>query len=173
MGKEQFPQPANESEKDIQGEGFVIKKGDLPKSKRSQFNDSVRVEFRPGETTDTARERRDREREQERKAGHEVKHQSNAEFMAEHFAEMLGSTDKNEYSETLAINSDGRLNLKQRIGDTAPPYVTAGLEARELPDDLYKLMQEIQDAHPEYRITFENDPHGKWIRYTVKRVNKK
>jgi hypothetical protein len=183
MSKEQFPSQSNNPNEDIQGDGFVVrgqkfhdaqsregtwipmvdsngKKVGLnfvPKNKVAPYaGEPTRVEFRPGETTDTARTRRDQERVQRME-------KLKVESLAEHFADQLSWRD--EYSETLAITPDGKIDEK-RMGDGKDAFVRSDLENR-LPDELYELMKEVQSAHPELSITFENDPSGKWIRYKV------
>ena len=181
---EKFPSSPESNEGDIQGEGFVIKKEKasiekpvviqeggkikmvFPKEKIPARDDSsVHVEFKPGESTDTVRDRQasePKESHPERKA----ESSSDAEFAADHFAIML--EHQPEYSETLIINPDGHMEKKRRANDSTPPYF-AGLV--ETPSDLYKLMKEVQDAHPEYKISFENDPNGTWMKYKVSKQN--
>ena len=131
----------------------------MPKNKVASYagaGEPTRVEFRPGETTETARARRNQERPQRVE-------KSRVESMAEHFADQLSWRD--EYSETLAITPDGKIDEK-RMGDGKDAFVRADLE-NGLPDELYKLMKEVQSAHPELSISFDHDPNGKWIKYRV------
>jgi predicted DNA-binding antitoxin AbrB/MazE fold protein len=182
---EKFPSTSPENnEGDIQGEGFVIKKGQpstekpivikeggnvrmvFPEKKAAPRSEPLtRVEFKPGESTDVAKERQTNE-SKESDQNRKVESSSNAEFAAEHFAEMLKS--QAEYSETLIVNADGRIDKKRRANDSTSPYFAGFVET---PADLYNLMKEVQGTHPEYKISFENDPNGTWVKYKVNKQN--
>ena len=37
-------------------------------------------------------------------------------------------------------------------------------------NDVYVFAKEVQDKNPEYKFSFEKDPEGKWIKYTVEKI---
>lgn len=163
---EKFPlSPENES--NIQGEGFVIKKRQevmpegmkikvqgkevyrIPPKRTEAAGPMHPLEMRPGESTDAAKAREAQKAERER------------------IASLFDDTFVNgEYSETLIVNPDGRIDRKRRANDANVPLLGEYIENT---NDLYRVMKEVQDAHPEYKISFENDPNGKWVKY---RINK-
>ena len=67
----------------------------------------------------------------------------------------------NPYSETLKITSDGKFDKMRADGH--PVY----LEPADTPAQLYQIAAIIEKKHPEYQFSFETDPEGKWMKYTV------
>lgn len=115
------------------------------------------VEFRPGESTENniSKEEERRKFELER-----TKNFTNADYAEEFFADILTHTDS--YSETFKIKDDGNFDGFERL-DGSP----VNMHGADTADELYKLAKDIQDKHPEYQFNFENDPEGKWLKYTV------
>lgn len=68
----------------------------------------------------------------------------------------------NPYSETFKIKSDGKFDKILRV-DGHPVYLGFG----KTPAELYQIAAEIEKKHPEYKFTFETDPEGTWMKYTV------
>lgn len=159
MTNETFPNPANEEQREIEGEGFVMKGGGDRRSAPSSNNPPKRVEFKPGETSDSSEVSTEERPKSE---------QSDSDFLAEHFAFMLKHSS--EYAETLEIAPNGTLNWKERADDKMSPFIASALQPNETPDALYRIMREVQESHPELQITFENDPEGKWIKYVVRKT---
>lgn len=129
------------------------------------------VEFKPGETTESAHVAKNEDdkrlREQCEEEQREIKKDENEPdllFIAEEAEDSLRSMLKksNPYSETFIIKSDGNIDLEKRVDGKA-----LYLKFIETPHQLYKVAQEIERTHPDYAFKFETDPEGKWIKYTV------
>ena len=70
---------------------------------------------------------------------------------------------KCSYSETCTIDEHGDLGFKDE--EPFPIMVEA-----YKPADLYQLAKAVADKYSEFQFSFEKDPEGKWIKYTVSRV---
>ncbi|MDO8572734.1 MAG: hypothetical protein Q7S11_03125 [bacterium] len=171
-----FEKPPNKKEEPIKGEGFTMKKGNL-------FGKKVgpSLEFRPGETSETARVREEGEeagreclrqeyREKDVKMTPEEKAQraeewprQNRNWMAKWFED--GIKKSGEYSEALQIKPDGSLDREKRMDGGLPFIVSAG--DLKSPEDLYQLMHKISQEHLELGVSFEVDPNRKWMKYRV------
>jgi hypothetical protein len=70
-----------------------------------------------------------------------------------------------EFSETLIINPDGsiKLPIKKEDGEVS----LFGHLANDSAEDLIQLAFQIQQQFPEIHFTFEKDPHGEWLKYSV------
>lgn len=79
-----------------------------------------------------------------------------------HFFEALFN-EQGMYSETYKVLPDGTFDKTARP-DGVPPLLDSDVAT---PNDLYAYMAEIQETHPEYQVTFEKDPEGLWMKYTV------
>ncbi len=171
-----FEKPSKEKKEPVKGEDFTMKEG-------SPFGRKVgpSLEFRPGETSETARVREEREearrerlrqeyREKEARMTPEEKAQRVEEWarqdrnwMAEWFED--GIKKSGEYSEALQIRQDGSLDREKRMDGCLPFIVSIG--DLKSPEDLYQLMHKISQEHPELDISFEVDPNRKWMKYRV------
>lgn len=125
-----------------------------PTAKRSS---EAQVEFKPGESTETALAEKEEKRKKEAERTKDFTD-------ADHAEDLLDSVIKvhNPYSETLKIKPNGKLDKLTRV-DGKTVYLSYGDTAA----DLYKIAAEIEKKHPEYHFNFETDPEGKWIKYTV------
>jgi len=73
----------------------------------------------------------------------------------------------NPYSETFTINPDGKFaNMRP---DGIPRYFD---ESKTL-EDLYRHAHEIESQCPHLKFTFDQDPNGKWIKYSVSEIDLK
>ena len=120
------------------------------------FEQNHPIEFRPGASTEgeaVIDEKRKSELER-------TKNFTTADHTEEFFASMLN--DNQQYSETFKIKEDGEFDKVERLDGSAVHMGEA-----DTPAELYQLAKEIQDKHPEYQFTFESDPEGKWLKYTV------
>ena len=159
------------NKKVIEGEGFTMKKGEM-----FSRNESPSLQFRPGETSETAREREKMRKEQLKKEDFEQENKMtpeereekrarlNRDLVAGWFKDLINK--KGEYSETLMIEEDGNFNREKRFDDKKVPFIiTAGLLEKK--EDLYRLMQAISLEYPQFDISFDIDPAGRWIKYRV------
>lgn len=129
----------------VEGQGFTMKHN-LTVSSASV---GVGVEFRPGETSDTARAREGKERNEADERG------------TESFLDSALKT-QDPYSETLHIGADGTFDVSEKSSGRLR------LET-DTPAHLYELAARIQRKYPKYHFTFETDPEGKWMRCIVSR----
>ena len=163
--------------KPIKGEGFTVKEGDF-------FGErpGPNVEFRPGETSETALARQEKEREsaeksyqersekeanmspEERAQQMEKQMQRNRRDVVDFFEGLLER--KGEYSEVLKIKPDGNLDHRERV-DGGPPFIVDFISDSKSPDDLRILIDEILKEYPELDISFEVDPKKQWVKYRV------
>ena len=70
------------------------------------------------------------------------------------------------YSETYQILPSGMFDIES-VSPDGP-----NLGYKNTPEGLYEIVGEIQKNHPEYRFDFETDPEGKWMKYTVSKIEK-
>ena len=68
---------------------------------------------------------------------------------------------QNPYSETLQITADGKFGPHALY--TVTPEEFYGKNSQEF----QQIALEVEKKHPEYHFTFETDPEGKWIKYSV------
>ena len=158
MSKENPFNKASEEKKDesIAGDGFVMRK-----SEKFGHSSGTPVEFRPGESTDVARERKKQEEEQwKQKEDERTRDFTPADHVKYILDRMLKT--HNQYSETFRIRPDGTFDKILRL-DNQPVY----MEIANTPDELYQFARDIENKHPEYHFSFEIDPEGKWMKYTV------
>ena len=161
----------------VKGDGFTMEEGRLFSRPAGPG-----LEFRPGETNESAlaREEIDEAKRKRRRAEQQKKEaamtpQEKAEqaaeiardsrdSIAEWFEERLADTS--EYTETLIIEKDGRLNRNKRLPDSKVPFIvnTGDLRSSE---DLYQLARIISQEYPQFNFSFEEDPAKQWIRYRV------
>lgn len=91
------------------------------------------------------------------------------EHAVEWFKERLEKSDK--YSERLLVDSNNRLNQRERADGRAvflPPAIGA-----DTVEDLYVILHQIQKENPDLSFSFKVDPkERKWIEYTVKKEGK-
>ncbi len=168
----------------VRGDGFAMRKEGFPGG-----SDGPGLEFRPGETNETAskrqkkeeleREKLQQEREElwreeevgmtlEEKAQRaEGRARQGRNWMVEWFENGI-KRNGGEYSETLLIKQDGDLDREKSIDGSPPVIMNAG--DLKNPEDLYRIMHKISQERPELDISFEADPDRKWIRYRVKKV---
>lgn len=153
-----FNKPSEEkkSEEIIEGDNFVIMRGKDAYPKHSSSADTS-VEFRPGESNEGKIKAKEDAHEKELER---IKDFTPLDFAEEFFADMLKY--KNPYSETFIIKDGGKFDKVERL-DGSPVH----MQEANTPEELYQLAQDIQKKHPEYRFSFENDPEGKWMKYTV------
>ncbi len=139
----------------IEGEGFIMKE-ETPSRPKSDIS----VEFRPGESTDSALAEREKKRDIEMKR---IENFTAADHMEE-FIRPLATNGK-IYSETLLVKPDGTFDTQTRGDGMVPMMSTLGEVTNQ--NELYMLAKEIQDKHPKYKISFEKDREGKWIKYSI------
>ena len=154
-----FNKPPEEKKENepIKGDGFVMGgKGRTP-SRHSFSSHDTSVEFRPGETTEGKIKAKE---EATKKELERTKDFTDADHAEDLLRSMLESN--NPYSETFKIKSDGKFDKILRA-DGHPVYLGYG----DTPAELYQMAAEIEKKHPEYKFGFENDPEGKWMKYTV------
>ena len=143
----------------VEGDNFVMGGSSLgPSHSNSSF---ARVEFRPGETTETAHRREEEEKKKEEKKVRDAIEKDTGYL----FEDILRAI--NPYSETFRIQPDGKLDIIERV-DGKPVYFTEAAT----PDELYQICGKIQAKHPEYSFSFEIDPAGQWLKYTVSKIEK-
>lgn len=119
------------------------------------YNPQDRVEFRPGESSDSVRQEREaRER------------RSPVEIAEETYKELLAHRDT--YSEQLRIDANGSFDELDR-GDGQAPL----MREANTPEELYRFAQEIERRNPDLQFSFEPDKEGRWLRYTVSKRKKK
>ncbi len=145
-----------EEEKEIQaklikGEGFVMggNRHHLKHLRADRSSPTARVEFRPGETSDTARENEKEERSRN------ITNRTELVFNEKMKAE-------NPYSGTFFAGSDGMFDNQR--SDKESVYLFGGAST---PAELYQIAHNVQKSFPEYHFSFETDPEGKWMKYTV------
>lgn len=142
----------------IEGDNFVLKKkkDTLPSKPMS---DAHWVEFRPGESTDTVIAREDATTKNRQESS---KESSRVDEIKEMIDLVLDNRDS--YSETFQINSNGKINRNMRA-DGVPPYLDF-----QTPDELYQLAKQVEEKYPGYRFNFERDAEGKTIKYSVSKT---
>ena len=69
-----------------------------------------------------------------------------------------------KYSETLEIAPKGYLIMPNQGDDVGSLFAAFGSQSSE---SLVSLAQKIKEHFPGFSFSFENDPQGKWIKYTV------
>jgi hypothetical protein len=156
--------PSPKDNKDVEGEGFVIKREEkFPPIHRYAPGEGTPVEFRPGESTDAVKQRKEKAWQEELQADAE---RTKGFTSADHAEDMLRNMleTHNPYSETFRIKPDGTFDEMIRM-DGKLVY----LGFAKTPQELYQIAEEIQKKHSEYKFNFETDPEGKWMKYTVSR----
>ncbi|MDD4477288.1 MAG: hypothetical protein PHY40_04015 [Patescibacteria group bacterium] len=173
--KNPFSKPSEKKEP-IKGEGFSMRDG-------NPFSKPVGpgLEFRPGETNETASERQKKEKAEREKLRQEYREkeanitpeekaqraeewaQQDRKLMAEWFEDCIKKNG--EYSEALQIKQDGSLDCEKRL-DGRLPILVSVCDLKS-PEDLYQLMHKISQEYPNLDISFEVDPSRKWIKYRV------
>lgn len=83
-----------------------------------------------------------------------------AEALKKRVADQNGSL-----AETLGILSDGSIELPTKPGDKMVSFF-AHMGSGSI-EELMHLALLIVEKYPELNFTFENDPEGKWIKYSV------
>ena len=156
-------------EKLTKGDGFVM--GGEGYS-ANYGGDANPVEFRPEASTEGAIEekkrRQEEEKERESKKTPTEKARERRDAITRWFNQCTTSK-AGIYSETLKIKLDGTLDKDERL-DGHAPYIIIGFDLESVlntPKDLYQMMHQISSEHPEFNISFEADPNGKWIKYLV------
>jgi len=150
-------EPPKEEDKEIKGDGFVMDGKDRKPSKHSYSSYDTSVEFRPGETNEGKIKAKE---EATKKEIERTKDFTPADWAEEFFADIL--KHKNPYSETFRIKEGGRFDKVERFDGS-----TVHMGDADTPTELYQLAKDIQEKHPEYQFSFETDPEGKWMKYTV------
>ncbi|MAF59332.1 hypothetical protein CL631_00600 [bacterium] len=170
-----FSKPPEEKEP-VKGEGFSMREG-------NPFSKPVGpgLEFRPGETNETALARQEKEEAVREKLRQEYQEkeanmtpeekaqraeewaQQDRKWMAEWFED--GIKRNGEYSEALQIKQNGSLDREKRV-DGLLPFIVSAHDLKS-PEDLYKLIYKISQEHPDLDVLFETDANGKWIKYRV------
>lgn len=89
------------------------------------------------------------------------------EEMAELFKD--GIKKEGAFSQKYTIKDDGTLRDKTE-GPPFFPYDTIDAWNMKI-EDLYSELKKIQQEHSEFDVSFENDPQGQWVNYTVKEKN--
>ncbi len=125
--------------------GFILGESDT----RGGTSD-VQLEFRHGENNETAKARK----EEESRMGNEFAIQLNFDQMIE---------SNGQYDETLAIQPDG--NFKR---DDNEKFSILGCGVRNK-EDLFRTMKRLGEKNPQYKFSFETDPNGQWLKFTVKK----
>ena len=148
----------------VEGDGFTAKPGHF-----GAGNGLAGVEFKPGESTETARahEKSERDREQREYAEGEYERTSlftKEDWMTEFFTRIMPRSGA-PYSETLKIKADGSFDTEERV-DGLHPEIIGHSDIKD-PNGLYALAQEVQRQYPGVVFSFEKDPEGKWMKYTV------
>ncbi len=73
--------------------------------------------------------------------------------------------DRDPYSETWSIKPDGFFDSERPDGSVMYLPMYDG----RTPSDMYRLAAEVQKIKPDWHFSFESDPEGKWMKYTVTR----
>jgi len=149
-----FEKPQEDKKEPVKGDDFIMKKEGYRKDYGLR-EVGPNLEFRPGETSETAREREEIEKVQQAEESAQI----DRNFIVKNFFED-GIKRRGEYSETFKIKEDGSLD-RETSG-----VINIAHEVRS-PEDLYQLMHEISQEHPDLDISFDVDPNGKWIKYRV------
>lgn len=140
--------------KEVMGKDFVLKEV-KPLVEKGDSN-LTKLEFRHGETTETAH---DRNRvEGSRKSVRDVIKKLNNVF---------SHTGINILSDTISIDTHGQLEFFKDINSYKDQTKLDVALFANTPEDLYKFAKEVQEVYPDYQFSFEVDPEGKWIKYTV------
>ncbi len=168
MNKENLFEKSSKDEP-VEGDGFSMRE-----VKPSSSPVGPSLEFRPGETNETALERQKKEEERrkkeeskitpeekERRAEEQAIEERN--WVAESFR--VAIKKDGEYSEKLQIKQDGNFDRKKRV-DGSLPFIT-NIGDLSSPEDLYELMHKISDENPDLNVSFETDINGGWIKYCV------
>lgn len=164
------------------------KKGFVISNKKTVTNPGPRspfVEFRPGENNETAKARDEEERVSQSKRNEQFFQEEGlyspedrqlGPFLKEirDIARMfkVNIDLEGKYSETLSIKPDGEFDDEKRLTEdgakkeNTPPYIVTHNIVK--PEQLYKAMQIFTKKFPEYKVSFETDPNGQWLKYTVK-----
>lgn len=87
---------------------------------------------------------------------------TDADHTKEFLCDMLET--HNPYSETFLIKPDGKFDRFR--ADGVPSYLES-LGIGSTPAELYQIAAEIEEKYPEYHFSFETDPEGMWMKYTV------
>ena len=147
------------TKKEIPGDGFILKSDPHyfnPKTESTESN--LSVQFRPGASNEEAvKEKGDKHKEELEK----IKDWNDADDVRDMLDDMLKKISP--YSETFRIRDDGTFDTNKRL-DNSLPYITPFVRT---PENLYQIAKEISLKHPEYHFNFENDPEGKWMKYTI------
>ena len=143
------------SKQPIRGNGFIM----FRNVNQSGTTVGPMLQFRPGETTETARAR-----EVEEQAAYLKR---SIEQDAKEALDNILKTH-NPYSETFKIKPDGRFDQVRLDG--RPMYLG---RFADTPASLYQLAAEIQCEHPRYRFSFEADVEGRWLKYTVTKIRQR
>ncbi len=72
--------------------------------------------------------------------------------------------DSGSFSETIEIRKDGSLAVAETVDSIKSLFANLAWEGIE---DLYELAKRVQQIDSGLKFAFEQDPEGKWIRYTV------
>jgi len=152
------PHPNSKEEpKDIEGDNFIIKRRD--EEPRSPSLNEASVEFRP----DASNKAKINEIEETRRKATELYESGTHVEQAKDFLE--GMFEQNSsYTETLAIDPSGEFSSTQEKGNLLGKLTD--IKTRE---ELYQLAKDVQESDGEYQFSFESDPEGKWIKYSVTR----
>jgi len=178
----QKPKKEQKDKLPIKGDGFIT--GESYDSLDHDLH-LIKVPFRPGASSEQARRDKETEiKQQEDNAyanayamAHQEKIQRDEEWpqqnrsnIASWFKDRIDQGG-GEYSETFQIKQEGSLDREKRMDGYIPYLVIEG--NLKGPEDLYRLAYDISQEHPDLDISFNVDPSGKWIKYSVSKKNKK
>ncbi len=152
------PFKKNSKEKSIKGDNFTMKNGD-------PFSKTVGPGLKMG-SGDSTEKFKKREEKKDKEEADRVKFFTDVDFAKESIDDILKFCKLKSYSETLRIELNGKFD-KTRV-DGASVY----MDFADTPEGLYQLASEIMKKYPDYHFDFDNDPEGRWVKYTVSKRKK-
>ena len=166
--KNSFEQPEEDKtnpEKLVSGKNFTMKPGNAFGKNRGE----TPIEIRPGESTEKTLAEKEAAKKRESERLEKLGPVGEFEEWLRHHTGLNGI-----FSETMIIKPDGLFDEyntfdKNSKLQTYPP-ISVMIGNLKNPNDLYKFAKELQDKYPNYKSSFEKDPEGKWIRYTVEKI---
>ena len=120
---------------------------------RGSYPEGIKKETEPSSSLDSLKE----------KIKHERENQIPSEI-AEILIEILQK--RNPYSEKLKIQKNGNIDSTKRF-DGSLPLITSALLGEITVEEFMKLAMTTQEKFPELKFSFNQDPEGQWIEYSV------
>ena len=149
--------------KNVEGPGFTMEDSASSYSSGSRASVQMRIGASNKEELRKLHEERARFESLSLEEKARVWERKEIQSTADWFESMIKAKD--EYSEMLKINSDGRFDLNARFNSKEFPYIP--IHGVFKPDDLYEFMQKLREQNPHLNIQFDSDSNGQWIKYKV------